>query len=362
MSSQELYILALAWGGSEGAFDHCYDAETEQYTIRQEDLEAVLSPHFKTFSLDLTEISSYDSTVGAGVTWTVTGFGGGRYMAVSEKKAEGNVVTFTAGFYEDEERTGQPYAVKTYTLEFYDGGYWFLSAAAEPVDAIPPEASPMADVLRAWAGGAADGELIRAAYAYQRQTELRHQYEWRALPEFGPEEAVDWDQLTLFVFHMSEMIGQNPEGYLTIDGETFDDVVSRYFPDLTYTPHSSTFFTYSDGVYTATGWDFGGATYYRPVSAEALGDGRYTMVLDGVSFHEMDFLPGESSYGPAMEALLAYTGNWPEDLEETLLEIFLREDYGEILPVSQRVEITFRLGGEGDPPFQYLSCSRTWME
>ena len=362
LSSQELYILALAWGGSEGAFDHCYNGETEEYTIRQEDLEAVLAPHFKTFSLDITKISNYDSAAGAVVTWTVTGFGGGRYMAVSEKQVEGNVVTFTAGFYEDEGRTGQPYAVKTYTIEFYDGGYWFLSAVAEPVDGAAPEASPMADVLRAWVGGAADGELIRAAYAYQRQTELRHQYEWRALPDFGPEEAVDWDQLTLFVFHMSEMLGRNPEGYLTIDGETFDAVVSRYFPDLTYTPHSSAFFTYSDGVYTATGWDFGGTTYYRPVSAEALGDGRYTMVLDGFAFHEMDFVPGESGYSPAMEAVMNYAGGWPEDLDSVLLEIFLREDYREILPVSQRVEITFRLGGEGDPPFQYLGCSRTWME
>ena len=130
LSSQELYILALAWGGSEGAFDHCYDAETEEYTIHQEDLEAVLTPHFKEFSLDLTEISTYDSTVGAVVTWTVTGFGGDRSMAVSEKQVEGNVVTFTAQFYEDEEKTGQPYAAKTYTLEFYDGGYWFLSAVA----------------------------------------------------------------------------------------------------------------------------------------------------------------------------------------------------------------------------------------
>ena len=65
---------------------------------------------------------------------------------------------------------------------------------------------------------------------------------------------------------------------------------------------------------------------------------------------------------PAMEAVMNYAGGWPEDLDSVLLEIFLREDYREILPVSQRVEITFRLGGEGDPPFQYLGCSRTWME
>ena len=325
LSSQELYMLALFWGGDTGAFDHCYDQETQMFTLQQEDLEAVLSLHLKEYALDLTEVSGYDSTVGAVVTWTVTGFGGDRYMGISEKKVEGNVVTFTAQFYEDYDKTGQPYAAKTYTLEFYDGGYWFLSAVMEQGSDPGPEA--------------------------------------RSLAAFQPDGTVDWDQLTFFVFLMcdEDEIGKNAEEYLTMTAEVFDGVVRRYLPELTYTHHSSSYFTYADGLYTATGWDYGGAVYYRPVSAEALGDGTYALVLEGFNFYEMDFVSGENSYSPTMEAIMNYAGGWPEDLDATLLEIFLREDYNEILPVFERLELTVRLSGDVESPLMYLSCAREWM-
>lgn len=351
-------MLALLWGGDTGAFDRCYDQETKLFTIYQEDLEAVLSLHLKEYALDLTEVSGYDSTVGAVVTWTLTGFGGDRYMAVSEKKVEGNVVTFTAQFYEDYDRTGQPYAAKTYTLEFYDGGYWFLSAVPVQGSDPAPAARSLAAVLEDWSGGEADGELIRAAWAYQEQY---GSYEWRALPNFQPDGTVDWDQLTFFVFRMCDEIGENERGYLTITAEAFDAVVRRYLPDLTYTHHSSSYFTYADGLYTATGWDYGGTVYYRPVSAEALGDGTYALVLEGFNFYETDFDSGENSYSPTMEAIMNYAGGWPEDLEATLLEIFLREDCDRILPVFERLELTVRLSGDVESPLMYLSCEREQM-
>lgn len=368
LSSQELYMLALAWGGDTGKFDHCYDPETQEYTLREEDVEEVLSLHLKEFAFDITEVSGYDSAAGGVVTWTVTGFGGDRYMAVSEKTIDGNVVTFTANFYENADFTGQPYEAKTYTIEFFDGGYWFLSAVLSEGESSTPENGSLSALIES--GGGVSGELIQAAYAYQLQTDLHHQYEWRTLPDFGPDEAVDWDQLTLFVFHMCDELGRNEAGYVTITAKVFDEVVHRYLPDLSYpyessardyTHHSSTFFTFADGVYTATGWDFGGTVRYRPASVEALGDGSYTMVLDGFNFYEMDFLPGESSYSDTMEALMDYAGGWPEDVDSTLLEIFQREDYDRILPVFERVELTFRLSGEENAPFQYLSCERERM-
>ena len=360
LSSQELYMLALYWGGDTGAFDHCYDQETQMFTLQQEDLEAVLSLHLKEYALDLTEVSGYDSTVGAVVTWTVTGFGGDRYMGISEKKVEGNVVTFTAQFYEDYDMTGQPYAAKTYTLEFFDGGYWFLSAVMVQGSDPGPEARSLAAVLADWSGGEANEELIRAVWDYQQQYGWR---EWWALPDFQPDGTVDWDQLTFFVFLMcdEDEIGKNAEEYLTMTGEVFDGVVRRYLPELTYTHHSSSYFTYADGLYTATGWGYGGITYYRPVWAEALGDGTYTLVLEGFHFYEMDFASGESSYSPAMEAVLDYAGGRPEDVEAALLEFFLREDCGQILPVSEALTLTVRLSADGASPLQYLSCQREWM-
>lgn len=365
LSSQELYMLALLWGGDTGKFDHCYDPEKQQFTIRQEDVEEVLALHLKKFAFDITEVSGYDSAAGGVVTWTVTGFGGDRYMSVAEKTIDGNVVTFTANFYENADLTGQPYEAKTYTIEFFDGGCWFLSAVLSEGESSTPENRSLSSLIES--GGGVSGELIRAAYAYQLQTDLHHQYEWRTLPDFGPDEAVDWDQLTLFVFFMCDELGRNEAGYVTISAEVFDEVVHRYLPDLSYpyessaldyTHQSSSFFTFADGVYTATGWDFGGSVRYRPASVEARGDGTYTMVLDGFNFYEMDFLPEESDHSDTMEALISYAGGWPEDVDSTLLEIFQREDYDQILPVFERVELTFRLSGEENAPFQYLSCKR----
>lgn len=44
------------------------------------------------------------------------------------KSINGNIVTFTADFYEDCKMQGQLCQSKTCTIEFYDGGYYYLSA------------------------------------------------------------------------------------------------------------------------------------------------------------------------------------------------------------------------------------------
>lgn len=49
-------------------------------------------------------------------------------MAVTDKEIKDNTVTFTADFYDNYERQGTPVQTKTYAIEFYDGGYYFLSA------------------------------------------------------------------------------------------------------------------------------------------------------------------------------------------------------------------------------------------
>ena len=48
-------------------------------------------------------------------------------------------------------------------------------------------------------------------------------------------------------------------------------------------------------------------------------------------------------------------------MEDTLLEIFLREDYDQILPVFERLELTVRLSGDMASPLMYLSCQREQM-
>ena len=67
------------------------------------------------------------------MTTQVSGFGGCRNPKLVEKEWDGSTVTFTVDYYafEDVAQTGTPYMRKTYQVEFYDGGIYYLSAIRE---------------------------------------------------------------------------------------------------------------------------------------------------------------------------------------------------------------------------------------
>ena len=226
-----------------------------------------------------------------------------------------------------------------------------------------PAADPetLADCVSRYTGEAAkaDEALIRAMAAYQEQGG-RQSYEWSLLPVFSQEIAPDWDSLTLYAYMMCEDTGVDAEGYSTMTAQAFDQTVERYLEGVDYTPKDSSYFTYADGVYTSTGWGDIMGDFLLPVSLTANADGTYTMELVGYQFYEWDFVPGETTCSPLMEAFMEIAGGQrPESPKEALLECYLDEELRSSLPVSSQQTVTFRLTGDEAHPFQYLSCQRS---
>ena len=130
LSSQELYMLFLCFSDYETLVKDCEDEDSGEFTFTREYISAVLSKYFKDYTLDLTQVYDYDSEQDAAVTTQVSGFGGCRNPKLVEKEWDGSTVTFTVDYYafEDVAQTGTPYMRKTYQVEFYDGGAYYLSA------------------------------------------------------------------------------------------------------------------------------------------------------------------------------------------------------------------------------------------
>lgn len=223
-----------------------------------------------------------------------------------------------------------------------------------------PAAETLADCISRYTGEEteADEALIRAMAAYQQQ-EGRQSYEWSLLPVFSQEAAPDWDSLTLYAYMLCEDTGENGEGYSTMTAQAFDQTVERYLEGVEYTPGDSAFFLYADGVYTSTGWGDIMGDFLLPVSLTANADGTYTMELVGYQFYEWDFVPGETTCSPLMEAFMEIAGGQrPESPKEALLECYLDEELRSSLPASSQQTVTFRLTGEEETPFRYLACVR----
>lgn len=128
LSSEVLYRLFLWHSGYDTLVQDCLDAESGEFYITKEYISAVLSRYLKDFSLDITQIHGYNREKDAIVTRQVSGFGGDRYVQTVEMFKNGNLATIILDFFDNPEKSGLPYMRKTYSLEFYDGGYYYLYA------------------------------------------------------------------------------------------------------------------------------------------------------------------------------------------------------------------------------------------
>ncbi len=106
-----------------------YNEAEQKYFISTRHITAVLDRYFKDYSFDITQCSQYDATFDGIVTSTVSGFGGNRFMKIlNVSPKEGTLeVRFDADFYADETEKDVTMQ-KSYTIEFYDDGYYYLSA------------------------------------------------------------------------------------------------------------------------------------------------------------------------------------------------------------------------------------------
>ena len=127
-TSDELYTAYLLLAAEEELQARYNEAE-QKYFISTRHITAVLDRYFKDYSFDITQCSQYDATFDGIVTSTVSGFGGNRFMKIlNVSQKEGTLeVRFDADFYADETEKDVTMQ-KSYTIEFYDDGYYYLSA------------------------------------------------------------------------------------------------------------------------------------------------------------------------------------------------------------------------------------------
>ncbi|NPV91039.1 MAG: hypothetical protein HPY50_09740 [Firmicutes bacterium] len=202
-------------------------------------------------------------------------------------------------------------------------------------------------------------ETVEAFFRYYRE----HNKELRTLPSFEEENSPDWDELTHFVFYHCGL--KLDAGEYLMTKEAFEEATARYFGDITYQHHKSSFFKYTDKGYIPIGWDDHGAVLYRLTSLEREGD-VFTATFDGISLYESDFLDPYDLASPNMKAILD-AGNRKSaedfnsgDIDRLALEILLKDDYAGVFDVEQTVTASFRLKDDDQAPFTYLYCDRTY--
>lgn len=128
LTESQLYTAFLLLSDYDELVEKYWNADDENFYFTSDGISAKLSEYFKTFTFDITQDYDYDAETKAIVTPLASGFGGDRYMKVTDKEISGNIVTFTADFYEDYERQGAVFMTKTYGIEFYKGGWYYLYA------------------------------------------------------------------------------------------------------------------------------------------------------------------------------------------------------------------------------------------
>ena len=130
LSEAELYLCFLLLSDYDELEANYWDPENKVFIFTSDVITAQLSKYFKDFHFDITQDYEYDAQADAIVIWTASGFGGDRRFILTDKSLDGNTVTFTVDFYWWGVNVNEtaPVQTKTYTIEFYDGGYYYISA------------------------------------------------------------------------------------------------------------------------------------------------------------------------------------------------------------------------------------------
>lgn len=202
--------------------------------------------------------------------------------------------------------------------------------------------------------------LVEHFYNYYES----HSKELRFLPTFDGESPIDWDSLTLFV-RLNTQTETDAQEIPYITEDSFNETVSRFFGQLSYTAQDSSFSTYSDGRYILTGMSYGGAVYYKLRSIERSEDDVFTASFDGISFNETDFFSAYDEASENMKAVMdANNINTTSDillvgiLKEYIHNTIMSENYKQLFKIDETVTIQFTLSDNEDYPIVYLSCTR----
>lgn len=118
LTSRQLYLLFAAWAEPE-ELAACYDKAKDVYVFDADTICRTLDRYLEGYSLNITECPLYDAGRGAVVTPVAGGFGGDLTVTLESKTYDGNTAVFAALLAGSGE--------KEYTVEFYDGGYRYVS-------------------------------------------------------------------------------------------------------------------------------------------------------------------------------------------------------------------------------------------
>lgn len=195
-----------------------------------------------------------------------------------------------------------------------------------------------------------------------------HNHELEFLSSFRPGDIPSWNQLTRFIALVTPMdawqllINENDfERYLPTN--TFDEMVQCYFSSFDYEHRDSEYLRLVNEAYIPTGWSFDDVTYYRLTQISQNPDGSFNASLDGFVFWPPEFYSAHpdllDSVSDNMRALIDYAGiGTASSFDDIVLEIFLRDDYEDILTVDETVEISFFLSDDPEYAFRYVSNQR----
>ena len=186
------------------------------------------------------------------------------------------------------------------------------------------------------------------------------------LPTFNSPNQADWDQFSLyiyrnFIYPKNDAKYDNTHDVLT--KEKFAKTVNRYFGQINYTDRGSLYLTYENGIYTRKPGDETGGAYYRLINISKDANGIYTAVFDALLLGEQDWASRYEESTLNIKAIRDAAGT-KEPMQSTeevksVLGIFLKPNYNQILKMNEKVKIQFTLSGDDDFPFIYKSCNKT---
>lgn len=118
LKPQQLYLLFLAWA-EPGTLEACWDKDGSVYVFDADTICRTLDRYLQGYTLELGSCAGYDAGRQAVVTPMAGGFGGDIDVTLESRSYDGNTAVFTALLAGSGE--------KEYTVEFYDGGYRYVS-------------------------------------------------------------------------------------------------------------------------------------------------------------------------------------------------------------------------------------------
>lgn len=200
-------------------------------------------------------------------------------------------------------------------------------------------------------------DLIAWFYNYNNDNWAEMAY----LPEFAADRVPDWDDLTRYVYYMYE---KDHHLAKKISEEDFRETVQKYLPEVSFTDAPSMYLDYQDGYYTVKGFDFSGSNSFRLNSLSLVQEDVYLAEFTVLHLAEAETAETENPTpnARAIHEFAAKEGLDPADERQILKNILVREDYGDILEMTYNLTAEFRLTGDKDAPFQYLSCHRQYPD